>query len=147
MIENFEPSPALRSSAPTVTALIYTGDGEKPVDLGDLALCVETGEVVPLSEPAFAVAIGRPPPPSTASGDSPVLAAVADLLGCDATLEAFNRVASLALLQASQNVSAPLAQATPATAAAVEERMAKSFHALLAEMDAAEREMQWSELK
>lgn len=143
MIENFEPSAALRSLAPSVTAIVYTGDGVQPVSLKDLALCVESGEVIPLNEPVFAGAAGQLPRPSGHEGIALVLADVAGLLGCESTLDAIHRAATLALLQATTAVPARRAEAALASVAlssrnqARIERVSGSLDALVAEMDAA----------
>lgn len=142
MIENFDPTPALQSAAPAVTAIVFTGDGVKPVDLDDLALCVDTGEVISLREKAILVAMDGSARTMNHTDDRP-LADIAGLLRCEATMAMLKRVATLALQKASADVADRRAEAVAAGLVAAPtiriDPRAGTLDAMLAEMDAAAR--------
>lgn len=141
MIENFEPSTALLAYAPAVTAIVYTGDVAKPVELADLALGVESGEVVPLAGVLFLPG-GEGPNNQAAEDSEPVsLIDLADLLRCEPSPAALSRVAALAQLQAANAVAERRKELACTPVATLKkppkDPMSGSMEALLAAMDAA----------
>jgi hypothetical protein len=125
MILNLSPSAHVLELAPNVTAIICTGECLEQVGLPTVALDVESGEVVPLTDAAF-----RP--------DAGELDDVATLLGCAPESRVLKAVSELAIDQArAQFPQSPAADAKQATTRLAREPDADPFEALLASCDAA----------
>jgi len=141
VIDNYDAPPAITLLATAVTSIICTCDDGDDVDPASLALGLETGMVVALSEPAIAAVLQAREISALTHSDHASLLDVAERIGCAASPAVVLEIATMTIshvegLRSVANVKAP--EAPPLNVEIVHQGLEPdSLETLLAEMEAA----------